>query len=111
MFRLLAISVVSLLAFSPPSSAITRDDFQVRSTEDLLELCSVASTDVLSDAAINFCHGYVEGAFQHNQALTSGPEWKPIVCLPESRPSRNDTVGGFVKWGRDHPQFKNDNAA
>ena len=38
--------------------AATSDHFRVRSTADLVEICSTPATDSLYAAAISFCHGY-----------------------------------------------------
>ena len=70
------------------AEAVTADMFRVRSTADLVEICSVPPNDAMHAAAIGFCHGYGVGAFHYYQASVSGPEGKPFVCLPDPPPSR-----------------------
>ena len=36
----------------------------VRSTGDLIELCTAAPTDPMGTAALNFCHGFGVGVYR-----------------------------------------------
>jgi hypothetical protein len=47
------------------SGAVARDNFLLRNTQDLIELCTVKDNDPLRDAAIAFCHGYGVGAYHY----------------------------------------------
>jgi hypothetical protein len=87
------------------ASAATSDHFRVRSTADLVEICSTPANDSLYPAAIGFCHGYAVGAYHYYQATVSGPEGKPFVCLPPAPPpTRTEGLQMFVAWARENPQ-------
>jgi hypothetical protein len=87
------------------AEAVTADMFRVRSTADLVEICSVPPNDAMHAAAIGFCHGYGVGAFHYYQASVSGPEGKPFVCLPDPPPSRTEALQTFLTWVRENPQY------
>jgi hypothetical protein len=84
--------------------AATPDQFRVRSTADLVEICSTPANDALYAAAMGFCHGFAVGAYQYYRSSVSGPEGKPFVCLPASPPSRTEGLQMFVAWARENPQ-------
>jgi Rap1a immunity proteins len=87
------------------TSAATADHFRVRSTADLVEICSTPANDSLYAAAISFCHGYAVGAYQYYQATVAGPKGKPFVCLPPTPPpTRTEGLQMFVAWARENPQ-------
>jgi Rap1a immunity proteins len=87
------------------AEAIESDNFRVRSTADLVEICSVPPNDSMYAAAIGFCQGYGVGAFHYYQASVSGPEGKPFVCLPNPPPSRTEALQMFLAWARENPQY------
>lgn len=87
------------------AEAVEPDVFRVRSTADLVEICSVPPNDAMHAAAIGFCHGYGVGAFHYYQASVSGPEGKPFVCLPDPPPSRTEALQMFLTWARENPQY------
>jgi hypothetical protein len=93
-----------------PAGAATTQHFMVRSTADLIELCSVGKDDPVRDEAIHFCHGYLVGAYHFQEALHSGPREKPVVCPPDPRPSRDESVRQFVVWARGHDQYMTERA-
>jgi hypothetical protein len=106
MFALmLVVSIVSLSAL-----AATPDQFRVRSTADLVEICSTPANDPMYAAAISFCHGFAVGAYHYYLASVSGPEGKSFVCLPDPPPSRTEGVQMFVAWARQNPQYMDEPA-
>ncbi len=94
------------------SRADTDDSFLVRNALDIVTLCSAAKEDPLYTAAANFCQGYVVGAYHYSRALTAGPdpERKPLVCLPNPQPTRDEAIRAFVAWAQAHPQYNNEPA-
>ena len=91
------------------SEALTRDDFLVRTTHDLVKLCTADEKDPLYQAAIGFCHGFAAGAYQYHQAITkSGAERTNFVCVPEPPPTRAEAIQMFVAWTQENPQYLND---
>ncbi|MDQ3775635.1 MAG: hypothetical protein M3461_15425 [Pseudomonadota bacterium] len=91
----------------PQSRADTHDSFLVRNALDIVTLCSVPKEDALHTAAANFCHGYVVGAYHYYRAMTSVPDRKPLFCLPNPQPSRDEAIRAFVAWAQTHPQYNN----
>jgi Rap1a immunity proteins len=99
--------VLMLIMSIGPISALaaTSDHFRVRSTADLVEICSTPANDSLYDAAMGFCHGYAVGAHHYYQATVSGPGGKPFVCVPTSPPpTRAEGLQMFLVWVRNNPQ-------
>lgn len=83
----------------------TAEDFEMETTQDLLDLCTTPSDDPLYVAATHFCHGYLVGAFDYYEAVSTGPQGIRLLCLPEPPPSRNEAVSMFIKWLKAHPEY------
>ncbi|MGD8668292.1 MAG: hypothetical protein PVI58_19985, partial [Desulfobacterales bacterium] len=47
------------------AGAVSQQDFQVDTTEQLLNLCSATPDDPFYTHAMNFCHGYLVGAYDY----------------------------------------------
>jgi hypothetical protein len=92
------------------ANAASEKDFEVQSTENLINLCTVAPDDPLYHQAINFCHGFLVGAFRYYEAAKSGPAGVNLFCSPDPPPSRNDSFARFVKWVKAHPQYLKERA-
>jgi hypothetical protein len=106
MIRILvrAAFVITLLK-AGVAGATTAEDFQVKTTQDLLDLCTVSASDPQAQQAIHFCHGYLLGAFHYHLAESDGPDAaKRLACIP-SAITRNDAVAMFVEWVKAHPQY------
>ena len=102
------IALATLILCPLIAQAVTPQNFQVRKTEDIVELCTIPADDPLYVAAIHFCHGYLVGAYQYHEAATTGPGHTPMVCPPSPRPSRNEAIGMFINWVKAHPQYMNE---
>ena len=100
------INLLFVLVFLLPviAGAVSEKDFEVQATENIVNLCTAPPDDPLYHQAVNFCHGYLVGAFHYYEAQTSGPEAIKFVCPPDPRPSRNDTIDMFIEWAKAHPQ-------
>lgn len=88
----------------PAAAELSPEPFRIRDTSSLVALCGAATSDPLYDDAINFCHGYVSGAWQYHEAQANGPEGRRIVCPPEPPPTRTEAVAMFLDWSKAHPQ-------
>ena len=99
--------MLGVMSAAEAPAAITRDNFLVTKTRDLVVLCSAAESEPLYQAAIGFCHGYFVGAHQYHQAITPAGQTR-MVCLPEPRPPRAEIIRQFVAWSSTHPQYDND---
>jgi Rap1a immunity proteins len=99
--------VVTLLA-PALGGAVTEADFEAKTTQNLLNLCTASPNDPRYRDAIHFCHGYLVGAYHYHLALTEGEGGKPLVCLPAPPPSRNEAIRMFIAWAQAHPQYMNE---
>ena len=86
------------------AGAVNEKDFEIQTTENIINLCTAAPEDPLYHQAINFCHGFLVGAYRYYEAAGSGPGGLKLVCLPDPRPSRNETIDMFIEWAKAHPQ-------
>jgi hypothetical protein len=89
-------------------AGVTDKNFEVGTTRDLIDLCSVAKGDPMAKEAIHFCQGYIVGAFDYHVAQSAGPGGNCLVCLPDPPPDRDKVVAMFVAWARQHPQYMNE---
>jgi Ssp1 endopeptidase immunity protein Rap1a len=100
--------VLTMLLWPFYPAALTRDDFLIRTTQDVITLCTASESEPLYQAAIGFCHGDAAGAYQYYQATTAGAEQATLVCLPEPPPTRAEAIQMFVAWAKAHPQYLNE---
>lgn len=106
MGRKLAIFLLVIALMGPGfAGAVTQEDFQVNTTGNLINLCTAPPSDPLYQAAINFCHGFLVGAYRYYHASNSGPEGDRLVCLPKPPPTRNQAIAAFIGWAKAHPQY------
>ena len=97
------------LILSVSVGAVSENDFKADTTEQIVNLCTAKVKDPLYHQAVNFCHGYLVGAFDYYEAAHSGPKAFKLVCLPDPPPSRNEAIEMFIEWARAHPQHMKDN--
>jgi Rap1a immunity proteins len=83
--------------------AATQDSFLVRNTGDLVDLCSATQADPLYTAAVNFCQGFVAGAYRVLQETDAANPSQHLFCLPSPPPTRNDAIAAFVRWAKADP--------
>jgi hypothetical protein len=89
-------------------SAVTEADFEVKTTQNLLNLCTAPPNDPRYREAIHFCHGYLVGAYHYHLSQTAGEGSTPLVCFPTPPPSRNEALRMFIAWMQSHPQYMNE---
>ena len=101
------IVLVNVIIFlvSGSAGALTEKDFEAETTKNIVNLCTASADDPLYHQAVNFCHGYLVGAYHYYEAHSSGPEGIKLVCPPDPMPSRNETIGMFIDWAKAHPQY------
>ncbi|MGD8888754.1 MAG: Rap1a/Tai family immunity protein [Desulfobacterales bacterium] len=97
--------LIAVVILSPGfAGAVNEKDFEAQTTENILNLCTAAPDDPLYHQAVNFCHGYLVGAYHYHEAQSTGPKGIKFVCLPDPMPSRNDAIGIFIDWAKANPQ-------
>jgi hypothetical protein len=108
--RLASVGISALACLSLQAQASTEEHFVVRNTQDIIDVCATATTDPIYTAAINFCQGYLVGAYHYQEALYNGPGLKPVVCLPDPKPTRNEGIAKYLEWAKAHPEYAKDRA-
>ena len=115
MLRFLPLIAIAFLAaaLTPGTSkaAVTEGDFLVRTTGELVNLCSADRSDPLMTAAVNFCHGFAVGVYRvlaEEQAAQPGAK---LFCIPNPMPTRNETISAFVEWAKANPSHLSQPAA
>jgi hypothetical protein len=110
--RIKSFSLLFVMVFLLPvfAGAVSEKDFEVETTENLINLCTASVDDPLYNHASNFCHGYFAGAYHYYEAISSGPKGVQLVCLSDPSPSRNDTIVMFIEWVKAHPQYLGEKA-
>ena len=88
--------------------AVTEADFEAKTTQNLLNLCTASPNDPLYREALHFCHGYLVGAYHYHIAESNGEPGKLLVCLPTPPPSRNEAFRMFLAWAPAHPEYMNE---
>ena len=99
------VTVLAIALWPLSSTALTRDDFLVHTTQDYIKLCTASERDPLYQAAIGFCHGYAVGAYQYHRSMTSEAEQTSFMCLPQPPPTRAEALQMFVTWAKENPQY------
>jgi hypothetical protein len=82
---------------------VTQDNFLVKNTVDLLDLCSASQSDPLYAAAIHFCEGFAVGVYRVLDEEEAARPYRRLFCLPEPQPTRNEAIAAFVQWAKAAP--------
>ena len=83
-------------------AAVTEDNFQMRTTADLVALCTADPAEPMGTAALNFCHGFGTGSFRVLAAVQTARK-AASFCMPVPAPSRTDTIAAFSTWAKANP--------
>jgi hypothetical protein len=65
---------------------------------DLIETCAPAKEDPMMTAAINYCHGFVQGAVLVEEAHEAQPCPRRLFCLPSPPPPSGSELSKFIAW-------------
>ena len=96
------------LAVATSAQAVQRDDFVIKTAEDVVDVCSTTASDPLHTAAANFCQGYLVGLYQTLEALKAKSK-KPLFCPPTPPPTRDNAIAELMTWAKAHPEYKDEN--
>ena len=100
--------LICLLIPGIATSAVTAEDFKVKTTKNLINLCTASTDDPHYKEAIHFCHGYLIGAYYYYAAQYEEDSANQLVCFPEPTPTRNEAIEKVVSWAQQHPEFMNE---
>ncbi|MCW3477319.1 Rap1a/Tai family immunity protein [Limobrevibacterium gyesilva] len=84
-------------------AAVTQDSFLVRTTSDLVDLCTAPSADPMYTAASNFCHGFTVGVYRVVEEEERARRNRLVFCPPSPGPSRSEAIAGFTVWAKANP--------
>ena len=107
--KVLVFFLLFFLTLPVLAGAVSESDFKADTTEQIVNLCTVGAEDTLYHQAVNFCHGYLVGAYDYYETAHSGPKAFKLVCLPDLQTSRNEAIQMFIEWAKAHPQYMKDN--
>ncbi len=93
---------IAAILISGNGLALDAATFRLSSGRNLLELCSLPDNDPLHVRAMEFCNGYLAGAYHYYNAATTGPD--RFVCAPNPPPAPAEVIRGFVVWAKANPQ-------
>jgi len=100
----LAVAVVTTTPASADSHVgFTYEDFQARSAQDLMDICTLEESNPDYWEARAFCFGFFQGGVQFHHALTSGEAFDAIAC-PGPDATVEAAVIVFVDYARANPQ-------
>jgi hypothetical protein len=88
-----------------PALAAVEQEFEVKKTSQLVDLCGAKQADPLYVEAANFCHGYLVGVFSYYLAARKKGSKIRFCHLP---PTRQEGVDRFVQWAKAHPEVANE---
>jgi hypothetical protein len=89
------------------SAAVTDSNFPPRTVRDLIAICAPDQNDPMMTAAVNFCHGFVEGAVIVEEAHEAQKGARKLFCLPNPRPPRGSELSSFIAWANEQPERLN----
>ena len=87
------------------ANAVSENDFKADTTEQIVNLCAAEPGEPLYQQAVNFCHGYLVGAYKYYEAAHSGPKALKMVCLSDPQPTRDEAIQMFMRWAKAHSQY------
>jgi hypothetical protein len=84
-------------------AAVTESDFPPGTVRDLIAICAPEPSDPMMTAAVNFCHGYAEGAVIVEEAHEAQRGARKLFCLPKPPPPRGSELTSFIAWANEQP--------
>jgi Rap1a immunity proteins len=81
----------------------TLDDYQLRTSGDLLDICALDESHVNYWEARGFCLGFLAGGIHLHAALAVADDFPALVC-PAEGVTRSDVAETFVAYAQAHPE-------
>jgi hypothetical protein len=92
-------AVVALALWPGLAPAVELSVFHLKTTRDLLDICTTAETDAAHKEALHYCVGFLTGAVGYHNALSQHKDMKRLTCYPDGT-TREDGVRAFVAWAQ-----------
>jgi len=94
-----AILGLLLTAATPLTTfAVEEGDFDLKTTRNLYNLCSVKADDPNYLHAHGTCKGFIKGVVQYHDGVSHKKQLKRLICYPETT-TISDGIAAFVAWG------------
>jgi hypothetical protein len=90
-------------------SGYSLEDFELRTGQDLLDMCTLDANHRDYPVAHAYCVGFIEGAGQLHDALAAGPEFDRLVCAPKNV-TLDDVVTVYSSYAAANPQYMRESA-
>ncbi len=98
------LALAPALFAAPSAFAVTEADFAAKTTGDLVNLCSADPKEgSMATAALNFCHGYAQGAVTVQMEIQAASKRPKLFCFPDPAPTRTQSLSEFVTWAKADP--------
>jgi len=94
----LALGAILTASATVASANVTESQFPPTTVRDLIEICTPAKEDPMMTAAINYCHGFAQGAVLVEEAHQGHRDVRKLFCLPSPRPPSGSEIGKFIAW-------------
>jgi hypothetical protein len=85
-------TVLMFIGATAAPAAVTESEFPPNTVRDLIAICSPDNNDPMMTAAVNFCHGYAEGAVDVEEAHEAQKGARKLFCLPTPPPPRGSEL-------------------
>ena len=85
------------------SAAVMESQFPPRTVRDLIEICAPSKEDPMMTAAINYCHGFAQGAVIVEEAHEDHRDVRKLFCLPSPPPPSGSELSKFIAWANALP--------
>lgn len=83
----------------------TVDDIKLKSAGNLVDICTVDTTNEAYPATLGFCYGFFEGAIRYHEAISGASSVRELVCVPDGT-TRKQAVEVFISYMQENPQYQ-----
>ena len=100
--RVTAILGVAAMALWPSlAQATDTNNFAMKTTQDLFQVCATAQNDPMRAQAIEFCEGFLLGVVLYHDEIVSRTDLKRLICYPQGV-TRDQGIQAFIDWAKTH---------
>jgi hypothetical protein len=97
--RLIAgLAAAALATATAQAAGVSESQFPPKTVRDLIAICGAAKEDPMMTGAVNYCHGFVEGAVIVEEAHEKQRKARKLFCIPVPLPSHEESLVDFTKW-------------
>ncbi len=101
---------LSLPALAARAAPVNEAQFPPKTVRDLITICTPDKADPMMTGAVNYCHGFVEGAVIVEEAHETQRGQRKIFCIPQPAPASDAALAAFTTWANADPTRLDDPA-